>query len=153
MAVRSTVLKPTVQALILADYVYQDKQTGKKVIAGTFNRLVLRKKKATGDVAEEVERKTWDEVRETGSPFAFISLTDVRSPVDLELRYVNLSDNRVLLQTSFKATCHDPLQTLEAVVPVPRLPIPAPGTYALELLHDNEILGALRITAVEQEVD
>ena len=31
--------KPLLQALILADHVYQDAQTGKKVIAGTFNQL------------------------------------------------------------------------------------------------------------------
>ena len=31
--------KPVLQALVLADHVYQDKTTGKMVIAGTFNRL------------------------------------------------------------------------------------------------------------------
>ena len=30
---------PIVQAILLADHVYQDRETGKYVIAGTFNQL------------------------------------------------------------------------------------------------------------------
>jgi len=43
----------------------------------------------------------------------------------------------------------DPLKTVEAILPVPPLPTPHPGVYALELYCDDESLGALRVTAVE----
>src|SRR5436853_6781771 len=32
--------KPVLQSLILADHVYEDKLTGKRIIAGVFNRII-----------------------------------------------------------------------------------------------------------------
>lgn len=34
-------VKPVLQALILAEKIYEDKKTGKKVLAGTFNSLMI----------------------------------------------------------------------------------------------------------------
>jgi hypothetical protein len=145
--------KPVLQALVLADNVYQDKFTGKKVIAGTFNQLGFFESKAASPTPEESPGKLRPlaphEVRRVGSPTAYISLTEIREPVELELRYVDLSNNAVLLAANLRAACDNPLNTVEAIVPLPPLPTPHAGGYALELLWDNELLGSLRITAVE----
>jgi hypothetical protein len=55
----------------------------------------------------------------------------------------------VLMRINFTVKCDDPLSTVEASVPVPSLPTPHAGAYALELLCENDLLGALRIKAVE----
>ncbi len=145
--------KPVLQALLLADHVYQDKGTGKKVIAGVFNQLNLTKPKpAPPDAAQATTGPrplSAADASRPGSPMVFISLTEVRGVAELELRYVDLSNNGVLLTAKFPVQSNDPLKTVEAVVPVPPLPVPHPGVYALELLHEDEPLGALRITAVE----
>jgi hypothetical protein len=88
------------------------------------------------------------EVFRQGTSYAFISLTDVRGSIPLELRLVDLSDNEVLLRTTLSVSSDDPLKTVEAIVAVPPLPVLHPGVYALELLSDEELLGALRIAAV-----
>ena len=142
---------PVLQALILADHVYQDRDTGKKVIAGTFN--VLRFSRPSPQAAETsptVPRPLRPaEVMKAGSPMVYLSLTDVRGTMSLDLRYVDLADNEVLMRGKFQVQSEDPLRTVEAVVAVPPLPIRHPGAYALELLYEDELLGALRITAVE----
>lgn len=147
--------KPVLQALLLADHVYQDKETGKKIIAGTFNRLSLTKvtpkpaPQEEGQSAQGFRPLSPAEVRRPGSPTAFISLTDVHGPTDLELRYVDLADNRALIGARFRVQSDNPLNTVEAVVPLPPLPAPHPGVYALELLYQEEPLGALRVTVVQ----
>ena len=199
--------KPLLQALLLADHVYQDRDTGKKVIAGTFNQLHLTKAKpapketeppAAGPAGGQGAAPAGEpapgpgsaagpgagpgdgpgagpsggpaggvaggpgkgpakgpriipagQVSRVGSPTAFISLTDIRGTVQLELRYVDLADNEVLLKAPLQIQSDDPLRTIEAVIAVPPLPVPHPGVYALELLCDDEPLGSLRVTVVE----
>ena len=185
--------KPVLQALLLADHVYQDKDTGKKIIAGTFNSLSISKTKAPPKDAEQgaVGRGAGDggqeaggggpqqnlagpqqnlggpqqnlggpqqnrprqlstaEISRLGNPTAFVSLTDVHGTTDLELRYVDLADQNVLMMLKFRVFSDDPLKTVEAILPVPPLPTPHPGVYALELVCKEEPLGSLRIAAVE----
>lgn len=171
-------MKPVLQALLLADHIYEDKATGKKIIAGTFNRLFTAKR--SHQPASESEQATGSGpppnhspgpppgqthgqlpgqppaqgdasmLLRAGSPYAYISLTDVYSSLKLLLRYVDLEDNSILLQAEIGIEVHqpDPLKTMEMTVPLPPLPTPHPGTYALELLHEGELLGAHRV-AVE----
>jgi hypothetical protein len=191
--------KPVLQALVLADHVYQDKITGKKIIAGTFNRVCFTRMRPRPPAAElepgeasvsiagagfspapppplpqppaapqtqmpatpfaegaappgvppGLRRLTAADVQKAGSPYAFVSLTDVHGTVPLELRYRDLSNEAILLGINFQVGAEDPLDTVEAVIPVPPLPTPHAGVYALELLCGGEPLGALRITAVE----
>lgn len=146
--------KPVLQALLLADHVYQDKDTGKKIIAGTFNQLSISKVKPppkdAPPAAQGPRPMSPAEISRPGNPTAFISLTDVRGPTELELRYVDLADNGVLLGVKFEVRSDDPLKTVEVILPVPPLPTPHPGVYALELVYANEPLGALRVTALER---
>lgn len=121
---------PVLQALVLADHVYDDRQTRKKVIAGTFNQLWSKQ------FPDRFSRTT----------FAFISLTDVRGEQKLMLRYVDLADNAVLMETHFAVRSGDPLESVEIVIEIPPFPMPHPGAYAFEVLAGSEPLGSLRMT-------
>ncbi|MGW8258164.1 MAG: hypothetical protein ACWGMZ_11815 [Thermoguttaceae bacterium] len=150
-------IKPVLQALVLADHIYQDKVTGKMIIAGTFKQLLFskptersaEKAQAPAPSAEGQRKLTWHEVRRFGSPHVYISLTDVHDLVPMELRYIDLADNKTLLATQFTVNCNNPLETVEFALVMPPLPIPHAGVYLLELLSNNEPIGSLRITAVD----
>jgi hypothetical protein len=141
-------MKPVLQALVLADHVYQD-QTGKKIICGTFNTVKFSRKPPV----TEVQRP--DGTAQTvlmggvqgGSPYAYLSLTDVCEGTKLLLRFVNLNQNAVLFGTEVTVSNVNRLATIEMVFPLPRLPIQEAGTYALEVVCDDGILGSCRITA------
>jgi hypothetical protein len=143
-------VKPGLQALILAEHVYQD-ISGKKVIAGTFNRVRFSTKPV-----EIVEEKA-DGTRtrripggvHAGSPSAYVSLTDVCDHTTLQLQFVNLTKNRVLFTKDLTVECPDRLATIELVLPLPPLPIGEVGTYAFEVVWNGEILGSCRIKAEE----
>lgn len=126
--------KPILQALILADQVYMDAMTGKKIIAGTFNRLL------SATFPSMFGTMTW----------AYVCVTEVHSEASIVLQYVDLSMNKVLMKTKeFRFSAPDPLLSTEMVLQVPPFPMPHPGTYALEVHSGGEMLGSLRIS-VEQ---
>lgn len=140
-------MKPVLQALLIAEHVYQD-VSGKKVIAGTFNAIRLRNgkppktiQKPDGTIATRVEGGG------AGAPYAYISLTDVWDNTKLELQFVSLKRNRVLFDTEIKIKCKDRLATVEIISQLPRLDIPEPGIYAFEVVYGGEIIGSHRIIA------
>ena len=149
-------VKPVLQALVLAEHVYDDSLSGKKIIAGTFNTVLFSKR--------SMVRET--EVRETaqpdgakqaviaggmhsGSPFAYVSLTDVVEKPQLLCQFVNLTKNQVLFGNQITVDCEDRLATVELILPLPSLPISEEGFYAFELVCEGEILGSCRIKATE----
>jgi hypothetical protein len=141
--------KPVLQSLILADHIYEDKLTGKRIIAGIFNRIVRGKRQTKPAPTEAAPGQRIVEIPATGlqagSPFAYLSLTEIRGAKSFILQFVNLDDNASLFKSDLKVDCPDPLYTVELTVPLPPLNPSGPGVYALELLCDNEILGSLRI--------
>jgi hypothetical protein len=178
----TSVPKPVLQALVLAEHVYQDKATGKMIIAGTFNRLFVHRRDASSDNAPKLGQEPGQQSGQTpgqepgqgpanqpgqpqpaegfhkidprsvsrvGSPWAYVSLTEIRGTVPLELRYVDLNDNVIMLRAEFTASSTSPLETKEMIVPLPVLPAPHPGAYALELLSHDEPLGSLRVYVTE----
>ena len=144
-------MKPVLQALLIADKVYEDKATGKKIIAGTFNRVLLASKVEASVREDEAGNKIAKIPggMQLGSPSAYFSVTDCYDDCQFELRYVDLSDNKVLLNARVGVRCKDPLATVEVTVPMPPLPTPHLGVYTLELLCKNELLGSLRIVVDE----
>jgi hypothetical protein len=124
--------KPVVQALVLADQIYEDKRTGKKIISGTFNKIWSTK------FPTEFSQITW----------AFLALTEVRGTINLEFQFRREATQDVLAKCpKIPLTSNDPLATCEVVVELPKLPFPAPGSYSFDVLLEQEILGSLRITA------
>jgi hypothetical protein len=154
-ALGSTNVKPVLQSLLLADKIYEDRATRKKVIAGVFNRLyfvpnIKKPEKLTTEDGREIVRVPGG--LQAGSPSAYFSITDFQGRSPFILRYVDLSDSRVLLQLGMEIECKDPLETIEVVVPMPSLPVPHAGVFALELLCDNEPVGAVRINVDQAEI-
>ena len=128
------VTKPVLQALVLADQVYVDGSSGKKVLAGTFNRLWAK------DFPTQFARTTW----------AFVCLTNLQDEVDIQLRYVDLRTSEVLLQTvPLKVESSDRLASAELVIEVPPFPMPHAGVYAFEVYAEDELLGYLRVSVLE----
>jgi hypothetical protein len=142
-------MKPVLQALILADHVYQDQQTGKKVICGTFNSFRFSRKPPVSEVQnpDGTKRTVVMGGAQSGSPYAYISLTDVHEGTKLLLRFVNLEKNEILFGTEVVVNNVNRLTTVEIVLPLPRLPIAEAGAYALELVCDNEMIGSCRVMA------
>jgi len=82
---------------------------------------------------------------QSGSPFAYLSLTEVRGMTPLMLQLMNLQDDTQLFRSDLRVDCPNPLYTVELTVPLPPIAPPQAGIYALELLYNNELLGSLRI--------
>lgn len=146
-------MKPILQALLVADHVYIDATSGKKIVAGIFHRLYFRKAEPKPDtpIGESGLIEIPQGGQQAGSPFCYISLTDAKGECRFTLRYVDLSDDSVLLATEFGFDSQDPLRTYEVVLPLPTLPASKPGAYALELLWGDEPLGVHRIIVEEMK--
>ena len=128
---------PKVQALVLADHIYRDPNSGKLSILGIFNRLITR------GLPKTFERTT----------FAYVCLTDLLGTVEVELRYRDLRTNEVLMQTvPLSVRSDDPLLSIEMVIEVAPFPMPHAGVYTFEVHTRNEMLGSLRVLveSVEQ---
>ena len=142
-------MKPVLQALLLADRVYQDR-SGKHIIAGTFTKLTFQKGGAKPKVVvvDGQERQLIPGGMQAGSPYVFISLTEIHGTVKCSLRYTSLRQDKPLFQCEISITCDDPLQTAEVVLPLPSLPLVA-GVHALELFCGDHLLGSHRIIVEE----
>lgn len=146
-------MRPILQALVLADHVYTDRVTGKNIIAGTFHGVLFSRKKPIKEV--ELPDRSKHALMlggvQSGSPYLYMSLTDVCEGTKLQLQFVNLTKNAVLLGTEIRVDSKDRLQTIEVVLPLPALPIQEPGSYSLEVLCEGEILGSHRLKVEEVE--
>jgi hypothetical protein len=144
-------MKPVLQALVLAERVYEDK-SGKKIIAGTFNRLLIGKiLTATVKAPDGSERVGVPGGLNPGCPTAYISLTDVVDGTEITLQIVDVSKNAVLFGTGFRINSNDRLATVEIVAPLPPMGVfvRGPGTYSLDVLWRDEILGSHRLLVTE----
>lgn len=143
-------MKPVLQSMVLADRVYRDQETGKHIICGTFNKVLFKHsvEHPTVEVGG-VEKKVIRGGMQAGSPWIYLSLTDIHGEVPMSFRFVDLAEDKVLFSAEFVVKSENPLDTLEAALPFPSLPTPHAGTFALELLCSNEPLGSLRILLEE----
>ena len=145
-------MRPVLQALVLAERIYTDAASGKKIIAGTFNRInIKRRKKTTPDPTKvrQIHGGT-----SPGSPSAYISLTDVCPGTKIRLQFVSLTRNFVIFETEITIDCDDRLATVELVADLPELRIKESGIYTFEIVSEGEVLGSHRLTAeVTEETD
>ncbi len=143
-------MKPVLQALVVADHVYEDK-SGKKIIAGTFNKWSFSKAPQVHNVDHPDGTTTHVLLggMQAGSPFAYLSLTDICSGTRLQIQFVNLTKNAVLFGTEVEVAIDDRLAMIEIVLPLPTLPIKESGTYALEVLCEGDILGSWKIVGID----
>ncbi|MFG0268021.1 MAG: hypothetical protein ACF8AM_23135 [Rhodopirellula sp. JB055] len=143
-------VKPVLQAMVLADHVYQDRRSGKHVIAGTFTKIVIVPSQDAEIVEENGEQKQRlsGPVSRMGSPYLYLSLTGLRNEQAFLLQLVDLTEAKVLMEMNFKMKCSDPVQNAEAIIDMPLLPIPRKdGNYSIDLIWNGEQIGSWRITA------
>ena len=149
-------IEPLFQSLLLADHVYIDR-SGKYIVCGIFTNIAIAAPIGESSIAASGEEQTTFAIgapvpyQKMGTPFAYVRVTGVRGHVKLELRYVRMEDHTVCWRVgvNLQQKEADPLQTVEVSVPLPRLPIEI-GHYALELLHDNTLLGSSRVEVAER---
>lgn len=141
-------MKPVLQALVLADRVYQD-VSGKKIIAGTFTGYKFSKRPPVAEVVQPdgTKQKVLMGGMQMGSPSAYVSLTDVCDGTTIQLQFVNLSKNVILFANKVAIANVDRLSNVELVLPLPVLPISEAGVFALQVVCEGEILGSWRIVA------
>lgn len=128
---------PVLQALVLADHIYTDGDTGKRVICGTFSRIWTKSFPAV------YAPKTW----------AFILLVEVVNEVVLRLRFVSLDEHNEILVESpeIRIRSEGPLVPIDIALQLPSLPLPRPGIYAFECYADGTMIGSVRLNVAELE--
>jgi hypothetical protein len=120
------------QALILADHIYQDHVTGKYVIAGTFHQLNIAQFPSTF-------------ARSIG---VFVSFRGVTGHNKLNLAVVDPLDDTVLIQTpTFEFDWTDENRPVELAVEVPPMPLPHAGQYSFRLLVNDTFVAETYIVA------
>ena len=145
------------QAILIADHVYEDKSTGKKVVAGIFDRLLfLDSEQFNKQIQEKLQKDGVDGAERripggmsAGSPTCYIKLTDVRGEQAFVLRYVYVNEDQVLFRTEFSINSNDPLRSFDVVLPLPSLPTGKTGTFALELVWHEDMIASYRVTVQE----
>jgi hypothetical protein len=124
---------PILQAVVLADRVYQDRETGKHVVAGTFNEVTAHEFPCEYAVPVQL----------------YCVLTGVSEPLSIAMRFVATDDHVVMRSSAVTIRCSDPLETIELALPVPSLVLPAAGWYRLEVLLDDTPRGFSRLHVVQ----
>jgi hypothetical protein len=120
------------QAILLADHIYQDKDTGKYVIAGTFHQLNVPSFPATlGKIVN-----------------VFISLTGLTGKAAINLEFVDASSGKQLMHmSSLEISCDSPDVSVDFAVEVPPLPLPNAGRYLFRASADGNLIGEVALYA------
>lgn len=114
--------KPVPLALLVADHVYHDRETGKWVVAGIFSNIGFTALPRTYDSME-----------------IFFQVTNISKPVDLRLR-IEHSEGDTLLDVGGPMQARSPLEVIPRRVVVRQLPFRKPGKYWVMLKSDQEII-------------
>lgn len=123
---------PHVQAIVLCDHIYRDDETGKCVIAGTFNRVFLQEFPGEYQPAS-----------------IYLNLSDFHGRHKLCFRFVRLADQHVLDESPpFDLSHDDRREHHECIFDLPPLQFPGPGRYTLEILYDDEVIGHADVEAL-----
>ncbi len=138
--------KPMVQAMVLADVVYRDAETGKHIIAGTFSKLGVFEKE------ENLEHRTFPdseikpddvsyarEVRQCGSPYLYFAVTDLPAGQSNKFvtRFVNLADHSTIFEAHFQIATTEDFDRLDVF----EFALPLPSMNGIELIRRLSRLG------------
>ena len=141
-------MKPVLQALLLAEHVYEDKRTGSKVICGTLNKLV-RTKSSPFETTSAPDGRQIKTARGggIGCLYVYLNLTEVQDGTELSLQLVDTVDNHVLMHTGIRFEKAHPLDMAEAILTLPPVSFFADGRHnlSLDVVWKGEILGANRL--------
>jgi hypothetical protein len=125
---------PHVQAVILCDHIYRDEDSGKCVIAGTFNRVFLQSFPGSYQPAS-----------------IYLNLSDFAGRHTIAFRFKQLSTDEVLDESPpFDLVHENRREHHECIFDLPPLSFPEPGSYTLEILYDGEdVIGHADVEAQE----
>jgi hypothetical protein len=149
-------LRPHVQAILVADRVYVDEQTKKKIIVGIFRTLQKNSIKPTLSDNNTRQIEIPSHGMDSGSPWAFISITNIRDADTFALHYIDLLDDRIYLEVKFSVSKPaSPTQVVDIVIPLPRLPIPErkTGVCELALIWRKEPIGRFKVHFVNNDIE
>jgi hypothetical protein len=119
--VSSAGVVPEVLAFILCDDVITDRETGKRSIIGTFSTIHVRRTPALHPRMA-----------------IYIALTEGRGEQLLRIVVSHVESEKSVVQVQGKLTINDPMAVGELGVRIVPLPLPEPGTYAVDLYANNE---------------
>ena len=115
---------PHVQAIVLCDHIYRDDETGKYVLAGTFNRVYFR------SFPGEYPRAS-----------LYINLSDFAGRHSISFRFVRLVDATILDESpEFELEHDDRREHHECIIELSDLEFPEPGRFTLEIYYDRDYL-------------
>ena len=115
---------PHVQAIVLCDHIYRDDETGKYVLAGTFNRVYFR------SFPGEYPRAS-----------IYINLSDFSGCHSISFRFVRLADAHILDESpEFELIHDDRREHHECIIELASLEFPEPGRFTLEIMYDGDHL-------------
>lgn len=122
-----------VQALLLADHIYLDQETGKHVIAGTFHQLNVVAVPTTFS-------------RPIG---LFLSLVGLSRPTSIDLEFVTEPSDEVLMGLqSLDLPADDPDLPVTVAIEVPPLPLPRAGRYRFQIVANGQVVGTTTLVVV-----
>ncbi|MCH7905587.1 MAG: hypothetical protein IH944_13610 [Armatimonadetes bacterium] len=122
---------PRCVALLLCDYVVEDKRTGNKSFIGTFNGISGSQSPMRHD-----------------RMFVVISLTNVLEPCQIMVRIVQ-PEGASLLEMKGEIRADSPLQVLDMVLEFRGIVFPSVGQHSVEVTCESELL-AMRQFEVTQ---
>lgn len=126
---------PHLNALLLADRVYEDK-SGKNIIAGTFDTVYV----------------AGFPMIFTGGATLYMNVSDFQGSNHFYVRLVRLSDGTEIAKSSDVPISHDdPLKSAEIKMELPPLQFPEEGLYALEIMWNGNYLGQRKLHLVKKE--
>lgn len=147
-------VKPILQALLLAERIYEINPTAQKIIVGTFNQITLSSSHPSRIVEQgDGTKAAFVRGGNAGDPWVYISLTDVNAGTKVSLQFVDIALNEVLFSSESTITKASKLHTIEMVLQLPSL---GPfvhgrsGPFSFDVLWDGEILGSHRIFLVDE---
>lgn len=126
--------RPVALAMILCDYVIEDKHSNKKSLIGIFSNINAKKFPASHHRMN-----------------VFISLCDGHGEYNGELRCVKADDETEVSTMKGPVPFPDPHAVLEFNFELFGLAFPEPGDYIMQFLCDDEILIQRKLTLTEVE--
>jgi len=127
---------PTVNALLVAERVYRDGQSGNWIIAGVFNTITVSQLPWVHD---------WMEI--------FFQVTNVSRPVDLRLHIEHAADANVVVNVGGNIAAPSPLKVIEAKITLRYAPFPKAGKYWVQLTSHQQILSQAPLYVLHRRRD
>jgi len=128
--------RPVPLSLLLAERIYQDRETGKWIVAGIFSNINAQGVPFTHDTIE-----------------IFFQVTNVSGPVDLHIKLEHADTGTVLLDVSGQLQSQSPLEVIHQRLVLRRVPFQRAGKYWVQLISEGEILMQvpLHVRVIQQQ--